>query len=86
MRKAYDDGRIENDPVASWYQGELGFFDFWIIPLAVRLKDCCAFGVASSECLDYATQNRNEWEKKGHEEIKIMVAKYEEWKKSDSLP
>lgn len=82
-RKAFDGGRIDKDPASSWYQGELGFFDHWIIPLAERLKDCCAFGVASSECFDYATQNRNEWEKKGRAEVEHMISKYKEWKESE---
>ena len=28
---------------------EIGFFDFYIIPLAKKLKDCGVFGVSSDE-------------------------------------
>jgi hypothetical protein len=45
--QAYKDGRADNDPSASWYKGEMGFFDFYIIPLAKKLKDCGVFGVSS---------------------------------------
>ena len=38
--QAYLAGRSEKDPTEYWYQGELGFFDFYIIPLAKKLKDC----------------------------------------------
>ncbi len=59
-------GRSDKDPLDSWYQGELGFFDFYIIPLAKKLKECGVFGVASEEYLNYALTNRSEWERKGH--------------------
>jgi hypothetical protein len=32
-----------------WYKGEIGFLDFYIIPLANKLKDCGVFGVSSDE-------------------------------------
>ena len=34
-------------------------------PLAKKLKDCGVFGVSSDEYLNYALENRREWEKKG---------------------
>ena len=49
MAKAYEDGRAEKHPADFWYKGELGFFDFYIIPLAKKLKDCGVFGVSSDE-------------------------------------
>ena len=42
------------DPATFWYQGELGFFDNYIIPLAKKLKECGVFGVSSDEFLNYA--------------------------------
>lgn len=61
---AYKQGRAETDPSENWYQGEIGFFDFYIIPLARKLKSCGVFGVSSDEYLNYALQNRKEWEAK----------------------
>lgn len=49
-----DDGRADKDPSDDWYQGELAFFDFYIIPLAKKLEDCGVFGVSSHEYLCYA--------------------------------
>jgi hypothetical protein len=72
MYKAYLAGHAEKDPSETWYQGELGFYDFYIIPLAKKLKDCGVFGVASDEYLDYTTANRSEWEIKG----KSIVQEY----------
>lgn len=59
-----------------WYKGEIGFFDFYIIPLAKKLKECGVFGVSSDEYLNYAIQNREEWVSKGEAVVAEMVAKY----------
>jgi class 3 adenylate cyclase len=75
MYKAYLAGRADKDPSVGWYQGELGFFDFYIIPLAKKLKECGAFGVSSDEYLNYAQENREEWEERGEEVVASMVAK-----------
>merc|ERR1711971_305778 len=64
MYKAYVEGRAENDPTYTWYKGEIGFFDYYVIPLAEKLSECGVFGVSSDEYLNYATMNRTEWEKK----------------------
>jgi hypothetical protein len=55
----------ENPPWVGWYKGEIWFFDNYIIPLAQKLNDCGVFGVSYHELLNYAQQNRLEWEHKG---------------------
>ncbi|CAB9515672.1 Receptor-type guanylate cyclase gcy [Seminavis robusta] len=75
MYKAYKEGRSEKDPTEFWYKGEIGFFDFYIIPLAKKLKDCGVFGVASDEYLTYALQNRREWEARGEAVVDEMIEK-----------
>lgn len=70
---AYKAGRAEKDPCENWYQGELGFFDFYIIPLARKLKECGVFGVSSAEYLRYAEMNRKEWEIRGKEIVADMI-------------
>ena len=67
---AFKDGRAEKDPMDGWYEGELGFFDYYIIPLAKKLKECEVFGVSSDEYLNYAEANRAEWLLKGKELVK----------------
>jgi len=62
---AYKTGRAGSDPTEFWAKGEIGFFDFYIIPLAKKLKDCGVFGVSSDEYLSYAVSNREEWADKG---------------------
>ncbi len=74
MHVAYEAGRMGKDPRDFWYQGELGFFDNYIIPLSKKLKDCNVFGVSSDECLNYAIKNRAEWENHGQDLVAEMVA------------
>lgn len=74
---AYRNGRADTDPSEGWYQGEIDFFDFYIIPLAKKLKECGVFGVASDEYLDYAIANRNEWEVKGKDIVQEYRADYQ---------
>merc|ERR1712154_422194 len=61
MYRAFKTGRATTDPGTFWYEGELGFFDNYIIPLSKKLSDCGVFGVSSDEYLNYATRNRKEW-------------------------
>jgi hypothetical protein len=74
MYKSYLEGRSATDPSENWYKGELGFFDFYIIPLAKKLNECGVFGVSSDEYLNYALKNRGEWERKGQEVVEKMKA------------
>ena len=48
--------------------------DYYIIPLVNKLKDCGVFGVSSSEYLDYALRNREEWKLRGREVVEEMIA------------
>ena len=77
MYLAYKQGRADKNPADFWYKGELGFFDFYIIPLAKKLKDCGVFGVSCDEYLNYALRNRAEWEVRGQEVVAEMIARME---------
>jgi hypothetical protein len=74
---AYKAGRADQNPADNWYKGELGFSDFYILPLAKKLKDCGVFGVSCDEYLNYAIKNREEWEKRGKAVLEEMVQKVE---------
>jgi hypothetical protein len=69
---AFLNGRMTTDPSITWYEGELGFYDFYIIPLAKKLKECGVFGVSSYEYLQYAMNNRAEWASRGKEIVVEM--------------
>jgi 3'5'-cyclic nucleotide phosphodiesterase len=75
MYQAFLDGRADKDPSTFWYEGEIGFFDFYIIPLAKKLKDCGVFGISSDEYLNYALNNREEWERRGRDVVAEMMKK-----------
>ena len=77
MRLAYEQGRAAKDPAEFWYQGEIGFFDYYIIPLVKKLQDCGVFGVSSDEYLNYAMRNREEWVQRGQEVVGELVEKYQ---------
>mmetsp|Transcript_6633 Transcript_6633/g.10131 ORF Transcript_6633/g.10131 Transcript_6633/m.10131 type:complete len:1139 (+) Transcript_6633:135-3551(+) len=88
MRSAYKEGRTPKDPAEGWYGGELWFFDNYIIPLAKKLKECGVFGVSCDEALDYAKDNRLEWEQKGKEIVRTWMEEEEietETKMEDSV-
>jgi hypothetical protein len=65
---------MEKNPADFWYQGEFGFFDFYIIALTRKLKDCGVIGVSSGEFLDFAKKNRESWEREGEEAVARMLA------------
>jgi 3'5'-cyclic nucleotide phosphodiesterase len=73
MYLAFKADRMGADPSGFWYQGELGFFDNYVIPLAKKLKECNVFGVSSDEYLNYAMMNRAEWEERGKEIVEELV-------------
>eukprot|EP00980_Cylindrotheca_fusiformis_P011780 scaffold2813_cov114-Cylindrotheca_fusiformis.AAC.6 len=75
---AYREGRVDTDPSLNWYQGEIGFFDFYVIPLAKKLQSCGVFGVSSDEYLNYATQNREEWCREGNALVGEYISKFNE--------
>ena len=77
MYLAYEMGRSPKDPSDGWYKGELWFFDNYIIPLAKKLKECGVFGVSCDEVLDYANDNRMEWEQKGQEIVAQWASEYD---------
>ena len=73
MQDAFKEGRAKADPASTWYKGELWFFDNYIIPLAKKLKECGVFGVSCDEVLDYALDNRKEWEVKGESIVRSWI-------------
>jgi hypothetical protein len=75
MYTAYLDGRSDCDPSKIWYDGEIGFFEKYIIPLATKLRDSGCYGVSGDEFLSYATSNLEEWKLRGHEVVASMMEK-----------
>jgi hypothetical protein len=84
LHVAFKNGRSKVDPSVTWYQNEVEFFDNYVIPLALQLKDCDAFVVSSDEYLIYALKNRQQLATKGKEMTSVMLAKIDGGKVKDS--
>lgn len=82
--EAYHYGRVDKNPAENWYQGEIGFFDFYIIPLSKKLRDCGVFGQTSDENLNYAESNRALWVQNGEAIVEEMLAKFKPKTSSDT--
>ncbi|KAG7350476.1 adenylate/guanylate cyclase with GAF and PAS/PAC sensor domain [Nitzschia inconspicua] len=78
MHEAYQTGRVAVDPSTNWYIGELGFFDYYLIPLAMKLKECGVFGASGYEYISYVLKNKKEWERKGRQVVQEMVLLYKD--------
>jgi hypothetical protein len=74
---SYKAGRAAKHPLEGWFEGELLFFDNYVIPLAKKLRECKVFGVDCDQLLDYATQNRMEWQNKGADIVKTWKEELE---------
>jgi len=74
--EAFRKGRADQNPTEGWYEGELWFFDNYVIPLANKLESCGVFGVSCVEFMSYAKQNRVEWEKTGKVVVSELSKKY----------
>jgi class 3 adenylate cyclase len=77
MYQAYREGTSDRDPSVNWFENEIIFFDNHVIPLAKMIKVCGVFAGCNEENLTYALQNKKEWEMKGKELCKEMLAKIE---------
>jgi class 3 adenylate cyclase len=76
MHNAFKQGKVAVDPSTNWYIGEIGFFDYYLIPLAMKLKECGVFGASGYEYASYVLKNKKEWERKGQQSVKEMVVLY----------
>jgi class 3 adenylate cyclase len=86
MHAAFKAGRGEKDPSETWYQGELSFFDNYIIPLAKKLKECAVFGVSGEEYLNYAIANRRDWELKGQVVVQDYLGEFKRRGRQRRIP
>ena len=67
---AWKNGRAHSDPSVGWVESELGFFDFYVIPLAEKLNHAGVFGAAGIQYLDFARENRKELARKGEQLVR----------------
>jgi hypothetical protein len=73
MMLAFRNGRSSFDPSSNWYQGEIGFFDHYVIPLAKKMKEAGVFGSAGAPYLAFATSNKEMWEASGAQAVEVLI-------------
>jgi hypothetical protein len=70
---AFQSGDSLDDPCKNWYDGELSFFDKYVVPLASRLREYGIYGASSEEYYGFAIENRREWEMKGRDVVASLI-------------
>lgn len=80
--KAFMVGRGDN-PSIGWYENQLCFYDFYIIPLTLRLLQCGVFGQYGYDFLHHARENRQLWLEQGKQICQQMVDCYQTKNKKD---
>jgi hypothetical protein len=61
LRKAHAAGR-GGDPQGNWFENQIGFLDFYLLPMARRLEDTKVFGEATGWAFaNIVTANRDRW-------------------------
>ena len=53
--------------------------------MARKLKDCHVFGVACDDFINYASDNRIEWEAKGEAAVQEMLERIESHRSSEAV-
>lgn len=65
LRRAYVDGRGDS-PQNGWFQNQIGFLDFYLLPLARKLDDMGVFGDAKGAIFAVnVEENRERWTREG---------------------
>lgn len=75
---AYESGRVASgaqDPSLSWYKGNIGFFNGYVIPLAQRMSRNGAFGERGHEFLNNAEENCKRWIVEGEKISRIFASR-----------
>ena len=85
MFAAYQGGRADKDPRENWFESEIGFFKFYILPLADRVKHSSAFGALGAELYQCAESNLIEWEMKGERIVADLISETQGKPSCDAL-
>ena len=78
MYEAFSEGRADVDPIDGWYNGEIWFFDNWVIPLAQNLKTCGVLSIVSDELVERARNNKRRWAVEGEKICRLLWQKARE--------
>ena len=69
------------DPQNKWYENQIGFLDFYLLPLALRLEETGVFGETGGNMFAAAVLgNKEQWLEQGSKVTENIVAKGEKMK------
>jgi hypothetical protein len=66
-------GRSETNPCNGWYENQLKFYTFYIVPLAEKMQKVGVFGDAGGRFLKNALSIRDQWKREGEKATKDMI-------------
>ena len=70
---AFKCGRSENDPCNGWYENQLKFYKFYVVPLAEKMQKVGVFGQQGGRFVKNALSIRDQWEREGEKMTKDMI-------------
>lgn len=77
MYKAWREGRASRDPSETFYDSQLGFFDFFICPLAEKMQACGVLrSTTVADLVRHAKINRAKWDAQGRNLVRDYQKKY----------
>ena len=80
-------GEETSDPAVEWYDSQISFYDFYVIPLAERLDASGVFYQENKQKFaDLARQNKLRWSEEGRDLTMNMVKKVDQMKLPPPMP
>ena len=64
------------DPSKTWYEGQIGFLDGYVAPLAKKLIQTGVFGEDADVFLENVEENRRRWLVEGSKITSQLIAKH----------
>ena len=82
LRRAFLMGR-GSDPAKNWYENQIGFLDFYLMPLAKRMENMRVFGNCGEMFASTVKSNKETWLLKGQNIADNITTKAREMKVED---
>lgn len=70
---AFTCGRSEINPTIGWYENQLKFYKFYVLPLAEKMQKVGVFGDTGGRFLKNALSIRDQWDREGEQMTKDMI-------------
>eukprot|EP00956_Cyclotella_meneghiniana_P041111 scaffold215099_cov69-Cyclotella_meneghiniana.AAC.2 len=70
---AFTCGRSEINPTIGWYENQLKFYKFYVLPLAEKMQKVGVFGDTGGRFLKNALSIRDQWDREGEQMTMDMI-------------